>query len=399
MTPKNSDEGVKSNELIGDMKLMMQMRAASILPDKHYFDLFQLLVANSMSVTKKLASCSNQKEKVVADCLVKAFEMRNSAAHLIKVFVEDEINSTSDPNIIFRGNTVCTKSVDTFMRLTGMPYLMSTLKPIVAQIYTAGKSCELDPSRIEEQKEEKREKVAQKNLKNLLGYVDQIFQKICSSIDVVPMNFHNIFEKIRLCVEGKWPSHPTALYTAASAFIFLRFFCPSLLAPKLFGLADTHPPSNVARDLTLITKTIQNMANLVIFGKKEAFMVPCNEYIEKNKDTMKKFLDQLCRPKDRVLDEAPLKKDSLNWGREMANIHYHLKDSLQNIKLKYTSTDDVTELESVSKVLSTLDGVSTEEGVKTSQDVLISSTISSASSTTTTTTTSSDNINNNNNNV
>jgi Ras GTPase-activating protein 1 len=59
-----------------------------------------------------------------------------------------------------------------------------------------------------------------------------------------------------------------------------------------FTLKD-HPPPAVGRDLTLIAKILQNLANLVVFGKKEVYMEPCNEWILKQQPKMKIFLDSL----------------------------------------------------------------------------------------------------------
>lgn len=55
-----------------------------------------------------------------------------------------------------------------------------------------------------------------------------------------------------------------------------------------------HPTPLVARDLTLIAKTLQNLANMVPFGQKEAFMAPANDWIEKNKNIMKESINTLC---------------------------------------------------------------------------------------------------------
>jgi Ras GTPase-activating protein 1 len=43
----------------------------------------------------------------------------------------------------------------------------------------------------------------------------------------------------------------------------------------------------VARDLTLITKTLQNLGNLKQFGAKEAYLEPVNSFLQENMENMK----------------------------------------------------------------------------------------------------------------
>ena len=87
---------------------------------------------------------------------------------------------------------------------------------------------------------------------------------------------------------------PEAKYLAVSGFLFLRFFCPAILNPKLFGMASDHPDGQGnGRTLTLVAKIIQNLANLADFGKKEPHMIPFNPFIKKNVNLMKAIIDKM----------------------------------------------------------------------------------------------------------
>ena len=88
-------------------------------------------------------------------------------------------------------------------------------------------------------------------------------------------------------------------HTSVSGFVFLRFFCPAILNPKMFGIVEgkeiflfylifkylifffpfiEHPTGQAARTLTLIAKVVQNMANLVP-DAKEPFMAFLTEFL------------------------------------------------------------------------------------------------------------------------
>ena len=63
-----------------------------------------------------------------------------------------------------------------------------------------------------------------------------------------------------------------------AGFFFLRFVCPSLVAPEQLGLALS-PPPDARRALVLIAKVLQNAASGVVF-KKEVFMYPLNDFVQ-----------------------------------------------------------------------------------------------------------------------
>jgi hypothetical protein len=96
----------------------------------------------------------------------------------------------------------------------------------------------------------------------------------------------------------------------------LRFFCPAILNPKLFNMmsgmallmlqpngffllltrlwkSTEHPTELIARNLTLTAKVIQNLANFTVFGAKEAYMVPCNDFLVATRGKMSVYLDAI----------------------------------------------------------------------------------------------------------
>ena len=89
------------------------------------------------------------------------------------------------------------------------------------------------------------------------------------------------------------PRFLEAKYTAVGAFIFLRFFCPAIVAPEAEGLVSTPPSKEMRRGLLLIAKIIQNLANNVLFGAKEPYMFPLNDFLTQNIYHVTTFLREI----------------------------------------------------------------------------------------------------------
>lgn len=86
---------------------------------------------------------------------------------------------------------------------------------------------------------------------------------------------------------------PEAKFTAVGAFIFLRFFCPAIVAPDVEGLVSTPPSREMRRGLLLIAKVVQNLANNVLFGAKEPFMFPLNDFLTQHIYDVTTFLREI----------------------------------------------------------------------------------------------------------
>ena len=139
-----------------------------------------------------------------------------------------------------------------------------------------------------------------------------------SKIRVSCRRLREIFQFLQDEVSQRFPNEEGVRYTAVSGFIFLRFFAPAILGPKLFGFEPgksrlpfpftslrLSPTRNLQtaltggldaraiRTLTLSAKVLQGLANLVEFGQKEAFMTPMNGFIAGRIEGMKRFIDEI----------------------------------------------------------------------------------------------------------
>lgn len=122
--------------------------------------------------------------------------------------------------------------MDEAMRLIGLQYLHKTLRPTLDLVFTERKPCEIDLTRIKDIG------MAKTNLANLKDYVQRIFRAITQSAVHCPALMCQIFQNLRECATSYFPENREVRYSVISGFIFLRFFAPAILGPRLFDLTS-----------------------------------------------------------------------------------------------------------------------------------------------------------------
>uniref|UniRef100_A0A8C1NHS0 RAS p21 protein activator 3 n=1 Tax=Cyprinus carpio TaxID=7962 RepID=A0A8C1NHS0_CYPCA len=203
--------------------------------------------------------CREKQEAAVP--LVRLFLHYGKIVPFLSAIAHAEISRTQDPNTIFRGNSLTSKCIDETMKLAGMHYLRVTLKPIIDEICTDHKPCEIDPVKLKESENLDTNRVS--------------FSKVIRDDDDD--------DDDGVCVSAV---DPDVRYTAVSSFIFLRFFAPAILSPNLFHLRPHHPDPYTSRTLTLVSKTIQTLGSLAKSKSanfKESYMAAFYDYFNEQK--------------------------------------------------------------------------------------------------------------------
>ncbi|KAL1377572.1 hypothetical protein pipiens_004154 [Culex pipiens pipiens] len=288
---------LSSDNSLGSLRLKLNYNADHVFPLATYDQLLNILI---QSIDQKPITASAvhilgeiiQNKTEVAQPLVRLFTYTNLIAPMIKALADHEISKLTDPTTIFRGNTLVSKMMDEAMRLSGLHYLHNTLRPIVEEIFAEKKPCEIDPARVKDKS------MIDTNLVNLQEYVEKVFEAITKSAVKCPPVLCQIFHDLRECAAKYFPQNREVRYSVVSGFIFLRFFAPAILGPKLFDLTTEPVDEQTTRTLTLISKTIQSLGNLV---SSRSAQQPCKEQYtgqlykrfctEKHVDAIKHFLE------------------------------------------------------------------------------------------------------------
>ncbi|KAF9332087.1 hypothetical protein BG006_005063, partial [Podila minutissima] len=290
----NNNDRTRSTEHLGDLRLKLKYEEQIVLPIANYADLLEIIVNfRENNVISKLAELVTDLEGFSKNVL-RILEGKGLAVLWLNTLIDEEIAEAlpTRVNTLFRGNTLLTKALDAYMRLVGTEYLDDTLGDILRAICKNKVACEVDPSKLEKHEDLKTQ------WRILMNHTRTCWRAVTESISHFPKDLPLVFSHLQRRLTEKFsgqgpPARTTAhdqdtgpelaslaRYTGVSGFVFLRLICPAILGPKLFHIVREHPEPRPHRTLTLIAKSLQGLANLVLFGTKESWMVPMNEFIE-----------------------------------------------------------------------------------------------------------------------
>ena len=178
LTQSTSELGSGPSEL-GDLRLVLKYTEETVLPSVEYTELLSLPLDERLDVVRALSKVTHEKEDV-GRCLSQIFEAKGRAEDLIIALTCDEVEQTDDSDVLFRANSLATKTFDYYLKLVALPYLHSTIEEVIREIYATKKPCEVDPTRMDKSEDLSR------NFANLLSFAEEICFRIFSSVEQCP---------------------------------------------------------------------------------------------------------------------------------------------------------------------------------------------------------------------
>uniref|UniRef100_A0AAY4CQT2 RAS protein activator like 1 n=1 Tax=Denticeps clupeoides TaxID=299321 RepID=A0AAY4CQT2_9TELE len=309
---------------LGGLRLKVRLAEERILPSLFYQPLIDLLVEPVISPVEDPSTLTLLEEVTmvesrqdVAMTLVKIYLGQGLVVPFLDYLNTREVNHTSDPNTLFRSNSLASKAMEQFMKAVGMLYLHEVLKPIINRIFEEKKYIELDPCKIDMNRcrrisfkgSASEVEVRESSVGLLQAYLSSIMEAIAGSVAQCPPVMRVVFKQLHKRVEEQFPDshHEDVKYLAISGFFFLRFFAPAILTPKLFHLRDHHADTRISRTLLLLAKALQSVGNLGLqLGHgKEQWMAPLHPIILRSVASVKDFLDKLIDVDHDSVSEVP----------------------------------------------------------------------------------------------
>ena len=86
---------------------------------------------------------------------------------------------------------------------------------------------------------------------------------------------------------------PQSKYIVSTGYWFLRIIVPYITSPDGFGLYHRPIDQSGRRNLILVGKVLQNLANDTLFGAKEAYMVGMNPFMGSALQQLQRYVSDL----------------------------------------------------------------------------------------------------------
>ncbi|KAL3990743.1 GTPase-activator protein for Ras-like GTPase family protein [Acanthocheilonema viteae] len=313
----------KGNGEVAAVRVKARYQSVQILPMRAYTDLLTFIKQYYLSLCCVLEPTLSVKAKEdLATVLVRIMHKLHMAKHFLCDLIMSEVDVLDNEHLMFRGNSLATKAMEAYMKLVADEYLQNTLGEFVKTMQQSDKDCEVDPLKMANISVI----TLEKNRHQLVANVKTAWSKILASTEIFPIELREIFITLRRRLEkiGRLDLADTLI----SSSIFLRFLCPAILSPSLFNLISEYPSGHAARNLTLIAKALQTLANFTKFGGKEHYMDFMNEFVENEWDNMHRYLMKISTPSannQRNLNENDW-NISIDIGKEVSLLYSYLDE-------------------------------------------------------------------------
>ncbi|CDU25041.1 related to GTPase activating protein [Sporisorium scitamineum] len=298
--------------VVGELNVSIRLHEGAVMPLSMYDEVYRRIHdADAAEMVRHLST--TMREDFIISHLVSIYAASGTIAERISSLIEAESVNWGEkmqPQLLFRANTLLSRSVDHFQRLLALSWLDDCLGPTVRKIchdplapsrpdtamssssagsaggdeshFDFSTSIRSPPSLPPNALDAIPDGLMTTNALRKLS--ENMWQNIYSQRHSCPPDLRTVLHQIRCKVNERYRSSKSTRpgIQGVGAFVFLRLFCAALNAPQLYGLTPSQPDRGAQRKLLLLSKVL-----LALASKKTAFdkdkdweLVPLNDFLQ-----------------------------------------------------------------------------------------------------------------------
>jgi len=115
---------------------------------------------------------------------------------------------------------------------------------------------------------------------------------LVETIDQMPQPVRRLVSAYQaaVCRENKFPN---SKYLVSTGYLFLRLIVPFVTQPDKYGMSLRPIDERDRRNLQLVGKVLQNLANQIRFGGKEGYMKVMNPFVDEALKQLQAYINDL----------------------------------------------------------------------------------------------------------
>lgn len=312
---KRGEDGNKSDLLADPKKLEL------------YQNLFYLLQTETKYIANLVYMMNTEQMDSFLDTVIltlfgDAFSPREEFL-ILKLFsnaIHREMQSVKDVSSFLKADSVVPRMVVAYnRRKQGSEFLRSVIGPVLKDIIAKDVNLETKPNIIyqtmisqqeidsgqrstmdrtlnEDQIMDLKEikTIVQSRLDSIKDICQSIFDVTTKNLKKLPYGIKWICKQIRTIAQEKFKSSSEDdILKVTGYFVYYRFINLAIVTPENFGIVEKDPSPVARKNLVVISKVLQKLFNLSLFDQSDKWMMPLNDWMKSNFDTVRDFFTDL----------------------------------------------------------------------------------------------------------
>jgi hypothetical protein len=240
--------------------------------------------------------------------------------NVLRKLILNEVSVTTDEGTLFHQNSSATKLMMPFTWKVAKLYLVDTLGKIIQSIID-GPVMELNAvDRVD----------IQVHVQILGEKCLQIIESLVQTVRQMPHSVRRLVLTLQTAVEGKFPK---SKYIVSTGYLFVGVIVPCILHPEKIGMCQRHIEERDRRNLMLVGKVLQNLANGNHISEKDGLMKTMSPFLQEHKmfELLKDYIHTLAN--EEVIgpaSEGPASLDECSTIQDQMRVHQMLLTKFQN---------------------------------------------------------------------